>query len=149
MTEVENWAKRMNDSYRNCESKKYIDKYDIHDFELSSSQSLSKFIALIYNIKNDVGDKLKIDFVFYKNLCFGREYIRYEILVQGGFTSKNIFIQVPYNEINYKSGLIFTIANVYEELYNRELPYNGEFKLTFRKLVEEAHQDFVINNKNK
>ena len=147
MRNDEEWVKSMNNSYNNCESKKYIDKYNIHDFELSSSQPLKKFIAMVYNIKNDIGDNLKIDFIFYKNLCFGREYIRYEMSVQGGFTSKNIFIQIPYKEYNYKNGLIFTIANIYEELYGSELSYNDEFNLTFKKLIEEAYQDFFINKK--
>lgn len=131
----------------NCESKKYIEKYGISEYNLEESQSLKTFVALIYNLEKDTTEKLKIDFSFYKNLCYGREYIRYEINIQGGITYKNIFIQIPYNEYSYKNGLLFTIANIFIEIYSDTKFLTSEIKQEFKKLTEQAYQDFAINKK--
>ena len=132
--------------YNNCESKKYIDKYGIFSFDLSNSQSLKTFVALIYNLEKDTSENLKINFSFYKNLCFGREYIRYEINAQGSVTHKHIFIQIPYSLYEYKRGLMFTIANVYIELYKNNHKFmTDEIRSIFKELTEQAYQDFVTN----
>lgn len=140
------FAKEMNDLWNNCESNKYLDKYGISQYDLGRSQSLKTFIVLIYKIEKDRSDKLKIDFNFYKNVSYGREYIRYVLKIKGTY-EKDIFIQIPYNENNYKNGSMFTIANVYEELYENQSSYFSEIKSTFRELTEQAYQEFITNKK--
>ncbi len=145
--DMKQWAEDINYAFKNCESQKYIDKYRFYDFDLEKSQSLKKFILLIYNLENDVNENLKINFDLYKKLCFGREYIRYELTVQGNTTYKDIFIQIPYNEYSYKNGLLFTIANVFIEIYRDTKFLTSEIKEEFKKLTEQAYQDFAINKK--
>lgn len=139
-------SKNMMELWNKCEANKYLKKYDIYVTELS--QSLSKFIVLLYNIEKDKNDNLEIKFYMQHNLCFGREYIRYSLELDS-FFSKEIFIQIPYNEYAYQKGELFTIANVYKDLYENELPYGKGFRSDFEELAEKAHQDFVINKKRK
>ena len=143
----DDFVKQANDSWNNCESNKYLDKYGISKYDLGRSQSFKTFIILIHRIEKDRSDKLKIDFDFYKNLSYGREYVRYVLRIKGTY-EQDIFIQIPYNENNYKNGSMFTIANVYEELHENQSSYFSEIKLKFRELTEQAYQEFVTRKLN-
>lgn len=142
MTEEE--VKEINDMYENCEGNKYLKKYGIY-YLSNDSQKFKDFVAFLYNIEKDTTEKLKLKFLFYRNKSYGRDYLRYSLIINDNFSTKELFIQIPYNEENYKTNRLFTIANIYNELYAEKDCYyegEGEFREDFRKLVEEAEKEF-------
>lgn len=134
------FVKTLNENYLNCTSRKYIDKYDICPFDLERSIPLEKFIVLIQNIEKDKSDKCNIEFDMYENISFGKKYIRYLIKVTGDLTSqKQIYTQFAFDEYNYKNGLLFTVANIYCSLYQRDFEFNKKFN----DLVSLASNKFI------
>jgi hypothetical protein len=135
--------KSITTSMENCECTKYLNKYKIHKFDLSYSLSLKTFIALICNIQKDTTENLQIKFSVEKKVSFGRHYVRYTLALKGTFT-KELFIQIPYNELTYGDGSIFTLLNFHEE-------FNGlDYELSKQKneLVKQSYADFVTNYKH-
>jgi hypothetical protein len=135
--------KSITTSMENCECTKYLKKYEIHESELSSSLLLKTFFVLICNLQNDNTDKLLIEFSVGKKISFGRHYVRYTLYLKGTF-NKELFIQIPYNELTYGDGSIFTLLNFHEEL-------NGlDYELSKQKdeLVKQSYADFVKKHKH-
>lgn len=137
----------LNNFYNKCASTKYLTKYGLN-YHLNDSVSLKTFIILVLSIENDLKEfeNLSLKFGFFKNVSFGREYMRYYLKISG-FMTKIIFIQIPYNEFEFKKGNLFTIANVFDDCVPKFLQVYDEindksFFQNFNELVKMATNDF-------
>lgn len=136
-------VKFINDSWNNCEARKYLEKYSIHSTDMGYSLSLMKFIALIWNLKSDNTEKLHIKLSVGIKLSYGREYVRYTLNIKGTYWQE-LFIQIPYKIYNYRDGSFFTLLNINEEVNGMD----SELDQQKKELVELAYADFVTNYKD-
>jgi hypothetical protein len=134
--------KEIGNLFDNCETSKYLKKYNIQHYDKGYSLSLKKFISLIWNLKKDATDQLQIEFSFEQKNSFGRKYIRYNLALQGTF-SEVIFIQIPYDKSNFKDGSLFTLLNIHIEVNGMDF----EMATQHRELVNQCYFDFVTDYK--
>ena len=132
----------MGNLFDNCETSKYLKKYNIQHYDKGYSLSLKKFISLIWNLQKDTTDQLQIKFSFEKKSSFGRNYLRYNLALKGNFCQE-IFIQIPYDKSNFKDGSLFTLLNIHSEVNGMDF----EMATQKREIVEQCYFDFVTDYK--